>query len=82
MGKYYYVYILRSKLRKDKTYIGYTTNLKERLKKHNEGGNKSTFSLRPWEVQTTIAFDDKEKAIKFEKYLKTGSGRAFLKRHF
>ena len=41
-----------------------------------------TSKFKPWRIQTAIAFDGKEKACAFEKYLKTGSGREFTKRHF
>ena len=76
----FYVYILRSKKIHDKTYIGYTTNLKERLKLHNLQMVKSTKPFVPWKIETYIGFSNKELAIKFEKYLKIGSGKAFLKK--
>jgi len=79
---YHYVYILRSIPYPEKSYVGYTTNIKERLKKHNEGGSKFTSAYKPWEIKTYIAFINKEKAIKFEKYLKSHSGRAFSAKHF
>ncbi len=73
----YYVYILRSQKYSDKTYIGFTTDLEKRLAKHNEGGCNYTNSYKPLEVEISIAFNNKEKALAFEKYLKTHSGRAF-----
>ena len=79
---YYYVYILRSKSYPQKYYTGYTTDLEKRLTKHNEGGCKHTSKNKPWEIKTAIAFTEKEKALKFEKYLKTHSGRAFAVKHF
>ena len=79
---YHYVYILRSKTKPDEKYIGYTTDLEKRLKKHNEGGSSYTKSYRPWEIETAIAFRSKEKALRFEKYLKSHSGRAFISKHF
>ena len=78
---YYYVYILQSKNFSDKYYTGYTTDLKKRLNKHNEGGCEHTKKHKPWEIKTAIAFTEKEKALKFEKYLKTHSGRAFAIKH-
>ena len=78
---YYYVYILESKVKAGKYYIGYTTDLEKRLKKHNEGGDPYTSKYKPWKLKTAIAFSEKERAMKFEKYLKTGSGRAFVKRY-
>jgi hypothetical protein len=41
-----------------------------------------TSQFKPWKIKTAIAFDDREKAIHFEKYLKSHSGRAFVKKHF
>ena len=77
----YYVYILKSQVVPDKIYIGFTINLEERLKSHN--AKKSLFSKRyaPWEVFSYTVFHEKSKAMKFEKYLKSGSGFAFLKKH-
>ena len=79
---FYYVYILKSISHKDHNYIGYTKDLDKRLAKHNNGEVKHTSKYKPWKIQTTIAFDTKEKALKFEKYLKSHSGRAFAKKHF
>ncbi|MFC2133248.1 GIY-YIG nuclease family protein [Bacteroidota bacterium] len=78
----HYVYILQSINHPNKHYTGYTTDLEARLKKHNEGGCKYSASHKPWKIQTAIAFNEKERAIEFEKYLKSHSGRAFCKKHF
>lgn len=70
--KMYYVYILQSK--KDNTYyIGITDNLKERIKRHNSGNVSYTSGRRPYKLVFYCAFLEKEKAYRFEKYLKTGS---------
>jgi len=79
---YYFVYILQSINNPDKYYVGYTTNIKERLIKHNEGGVASTTTYKPWKIKNAISFVEKEKALAFEKYLKSHSGRAFAKKHF
>ena len=76
----YYVYLFKSIKNSAKTYIGYTTNLKERIKKHNEGGSTYTKDDRPWKLVSFHGFDEEIKAIAFEKYIKTGSGYAFAKR--
>lgn len=76
----YYVYFLKSLSNESKTYIGYTCNLKERLKTHNTGGSIYTKPDRPWKLVAYIAFDSKEKALNFEKYIKVGSGAAFAKK--
>jgi putative endonuclease len=79
---YYYVYILQSKNYPDRYYTGYTINIKKRILKHNEGSVPYTSKYKPWKMNTAIAFNDKEKALSFEKYLKSHSGRAFAKKHF
>jgi predicted GIY-YIG superfamily endonuclease len=73
-----YVYILQS-LAGDHFYTGITDDLDERLSKHNSGAVTHTSKLRPWRIMTYIAFTDQARAIAFEKYLKSGSGRAFAK---
>ena len=59
-----------------------TDDLKNRLNKHNAGGSPHTSKYVPWTVVSYIAFSSKEKAVEFEKYLKSGSGRAFAKKRF
>ena len=73
----YYVYILRSIKHSDRIYVGFTENVFARLKKHNEGGNVSTVAYRPWKLIFYCAFEDKGKALAFETYLKSHSGKAF-----
>ena len=79
---HYYVYILRSKSFPKQTYIGFTTDLEKRINKDNSGGSPHTSKYKPWEIQTAISFREKEKAINFEKYMKSHSGRAFTSKHF
>ena len=81
MKNFYYVYILISEKYNNQKYVGYTINLKARLKKHNAGGCIHTSKYKPWRIETAIAFRSKEKACAFEKYLKSGSGREFTIRH-
>jgi putative endonuclease len=73
-----YVYILQS-LNGDHFYVGVTNDLDARLAKHNSGAVTHTAKFRPWRFKTYIAFSDDARAIDFEKYLKSGSGRAFAK---
>ncbi len=80
--QYFYVYILQSEINSDRFYVGYTTNIKERLKKHNQKECIHTCKYAPWKLKNYFAFEKKEKAIEFEKYLKSSSGRAFAKKHF
>ncbi len=80
--EYYYVYMLESEKVTDKHYVGYTTDLRKRIQKHNNGEVPHTSKYLPWKIKTVVAFTDKSKALKFEKYLKSHSGRAFAKKHF
>ena len=59
-------------------YVGCTSNLEARLERHQNGGVDTTKYRLPLKLITTIKFLDKYKAFQFEKYLKTGSGRAFM----
>ena len=77
-----YVYILRSLKTKDKLYVGLTANLERRLKEHDEtSSDHYTYRHRPWKLETYIAFQNHSAAKELEAYLKTGSGRVFLRRH-
>ena len=76
-----YVYILQSISFPDSYYTGVTDDVVKRLSKHNSGAVTHTSKYRPWKLKSFIAFDDEIKALEFEKYLKTGSGRAFAKKH-
>ena len=78
-SKFWYVYILR--LNNSKFYTGYTQNIEERLFRHQNGMVPYTANKRPVELLFYSAFKDQYTAISFEKYLKSGSGRAFMKRH-
>ncbi len=78
----YYVYILKSINFPEKFYVGYTNNLKQRLIIHNEGKSTYTAKYKPWKFHTYTTFQEESKAIAFEKYLKSGSGKAFIKNHF
>jgi len=78
----FYTYILRSTSQPTHRYIGSTSDLRQRLKDHNSGKVRHTSKFTPWELEWYCAFKNKEKAAEFERYLKTGSGHAFAKRHF
>jgi putative endonuclease len=77
----YYVYLLRSETHPDQTYIGSTHDLRSRLAQHNAGKSIHTNKFKPWNLMAYVALPDKLLAETFERYLKTGSGRAFAKRH-
>jgi len=73
----FYVYIIRSKTWPDRTYVGYTEDLNQRLATHNQGGSPHTAKFVPWQVIFYCAFLAKAKALAFEHYLKSHSGKAF-----
>jgi len=77
----FFVYILTSQQDPAKIYIGKTSNLDKRLSEHNRGESQYTKTFAPWKIETYIAFPDEKSAEVFEKYLKSGSGFAFLKKH-
>lgn len=74
----HYVYIMKSLRDNSQTYVGYTTDLKTRIKSHNSGKVTSTAKYKPWKLIYYSAFSDMDKAKLFEKYLKTDSGKAFM----
>ncbi|MGA2221878.1 MAG: GIY-YIG nuclease family protein [Verrucomicrobiia bacterium] len=78
----YHVYILRSQPDPSQYYAGFTEDVKQRLADHNAGHCTHTRKHRPWELSTVVSFAGREQALEFERYLKTGSGRAFAARHF
>jgi len=72
------VYVLYSESFK-KIYIGYTSDLAERLRSHNELGTKGwTIKFRPWKIVYTEIFETKESAMRREKQLKTAQGREWI----
>jgi predicted GIY-YIG superfamily endonuclease len=73
----FYVYLLTSENNPTQRYIGLTTDLKRRLAEHNAGESRYTARIRPWRVETYLAFSDRAKATAFELYIKSGSGHAF-----
>jgi predicted GIY-YIG superfamily endonuclease len=77
-----FVYVLRSESDPDRRYVGLTSDIRQRLEWHNHGPDGQTTRYRPWSIHVLIEFTDEETAVRFEKYLKSGSGRAFAKRHF
>ena len=78
----YVVYVLRSTVDPTRYYTGLTTNVAARVAVHNSGGSVYTRELRPWDLVVSLEFTNDSSAISFEKYLKSGSGRALAKKHF
>ena len=73
--------MLRSVSSPAQIYSGITEDLPQRIDAHNRGRSFHTKKYKPWECVVVVRFADESKARKFEKYLKTGSGRAFASRH-
>lgn len=76
------VYIVRSDVDPSRHYVGLTNDLRAETRLHNHGPCGHTRSHRPWSVVVSLEFPTEKEAVRFEKYLKSGSGRAFAKRHF
>jgi putative endonuclease len=77
-----YVYLIESVHDRSQHYVGSTDDLKARLADHNGGRSPHTAKFRPWHLVSYHAFADGKKAREFERYLKSGSGRAFANRRF
>jgi putative endonuclease len=78
--RFFYVYILQSKSSTEHYYVGFTEDLEQRLREHNDGKLPNTARFRPWRIKSAHAFGDKATALAFEMYLKSASGRAFAKK--
>ena len=77
----FYTYILETVDEPRHFYVGSTVDLRTRLADHNAGRSSYTAKHRPWRIVWYAAFTTRAKAESFERYLKTGSGRAFQKKH-
>ena len=75
------VYIIRNDRNPSRHYTGITNDLPKRLERHNYG-RYGTVAADPWSLVVSIEFPTERTAYRFERYLKSGSGRAFAKRHF
>lgn len=73
--------ILQSYSSPQRFYVEFTDDLKHRIKDHNAGKSTYTNKYTPWRLGNYIAFDDKNKALMFELYFKSGAGRIFVKKH-
>jgi putative endonuclease len=76
-----FVYVLKNPSTPVRYYTGVTSNVTARLAAHNAGRCMHTVDGRPWELDVIVEFADETRALAFERYLKTGSGCAFAKRH-
>jgi predicted GIY-YIG superfamily endonuclease len=76
------VYVLQSVRNPSRLYVGRTSDIPQSLATHNSGGSMHTASNRPWQLNVVVTFRTEEMATRFERYLKSGSGRAFAQEHF
>ena len=76
-----FVYVLRNNEAPPRHYTGVTSDIAKRLAEHNAGNCTHTAKYRPWSIDVVIEFADERRAVAFERYLKSGSGVAFAKRH-
>lgn len=72
------VYAIKS-FKREYIYVGLSSDLDRRLAEHNGGKNKTTKPYRPFRLIYSEEFDTRLKARIREKYLKSGSGKEFLK---
>lgn len=77
-----FVYVLKTVHEPASYYVGLTANVRARFEDHNAGRCPHTVSRRPWRLHVTMMFSDDRLASRFERYLKSASGRAFAKHHF
>ena len=77
-----YVYLIERIHSRQQHYVGITKDLKQRLTDHNEGKSPHTSKFKPWNLVMYLGFADGQTALAFEKDLKSGSGKAFLKKRF
>jgi putative endonuclease len=75
-----YVYVLQSATDRNRFYTGLAADLRERIAAHNRGQVRYTSQWKPWILKTYVGFRDRTRAADFERYLKSASGRAFVKR--
>ena len=80
MNRFTYVYILQSEVDPEHFYIGRTTNLRARILRHNSGQVRHTSKWKPLRIKTYVALSDLRRALALERYLKSASGRAFVKK--
>jgi len=80
MNRFTYVYILQSERDPEHFYVGRTKDLRTRVIRHNSGAVRHTSKWKPWRLKTYLALSESSRAVALERYLKSASGRAFVKR--
>ena len=81
MPGFYHVYMLSDVATSTNHYVGMTEDIEKRLAKHNAGQVPHTSKFAPWIIDAAIAVRTKLIAAQLERYLKSGSGRAFANKH-
>ena len=76
-----HVYILQSTTHPDQFYTGLCADVPKRLAAHNAGQSPHTSKFKPWRLVSCHYFAEAATAAQFERYLKSGSGRAFAAKH-
>ena len=79
-GPVFYVYHIETLSAQGERHVGMTTDLKQRLREHDQGKSSHTAKFIPWKLITYLAFTDRARAEAFERYLKSGSGHAFARK--
>jgi len=77
-----FVYVLKNLEATPRFYVGLAADVSRRLLHHNAGHCPHTARYKPWQLHVVMEFPDEARAARFERYLKSGSGRAFARRHF
>jgi putative endonuclease len=77
-----FVYVIRTADTPAGFYVGLSADVEQRIADHNAGRCQHTARRWPWTRHVVIEFPTQGLASRFEQYLKSGSGRAFAKRHF
>jgi putative endonuclease len=77
----YYVYLIDSLSAGRERYVGIASNLEQRLREHNAGKSSHTSKFKPWKLTVYVAFAGRAKAEAFARYLESGSGHAFARKH-
>jgi putative endonuclease len=76
-----FVYVLKNLADPPRYYTGLTSDPSARLINHNQKGSHHTAGGAPWHFDVLIEFADEARAVRFERYLKSGTGTAFAQRH-
>lgn len=78
-GLMYYVYVIQG-IKNKRIYVGYTSDLRKRLREHNLGKVFSTKPYKPFSLVYYEAYQNKDDALAREKFLKSGWGKNYIKR--